>query len=504
MCFVPATLAAAPPPAAAASGAPAAVPPKPPAAANTAPPAALRIQDKVLYEVRRDQGRLSAAQRAQRGNEALREVVKSDAEVEIRVEHQAGVAVVFAGSRPILQLSPEDAEAAGDASLDVHAAAFAARLRDAVGSERRRSALAERVFSASLAVLFALTALYLLRRIGEFAGRTRSWIATNPDRIPAVRLKSLEVIRPAGLRHSLLAGIEAGKWLAYLGTVYVWILASLSLFASTRGYTERLTGFVLSPLSALAGRVVSALPVLIIAAFAALTVAIALRFLRLFFASVARGETPLVWLPPDLAEPTGVIVQAAVVIAALVFAAPVITGDTDGVLSRTGTVLMVTLALASTPLLASAVVGAGVVFGRRLHVGDQVEFGGRRGRVRAISLLEVELSDPSGNPIRVPQLMSLLHPTRVLVSGARTAVELAAPLGPNVRELGDLLEGAAATVGATPRVEIVKLDPEAVWFRVSVQTDHEAAESALYFALAEALQKSAPQTGRVPSVQAAS
>src|SRR5690606_11381311 len=136
LCFVPATLAAAPPPAAAASGAPAAVPPKPPAAANTAPPAALRIQDKVLYEVRRDQGRLSAAQRAQRGNEALREVVKSDAEVEIRVEHQAGVAVVFAGSRPILQLSPEDAEAAGDASLDVHAAAFAARLRDAVGSER--------------------------------------------------------------------------------------------------------------------------------------------------------------------------------------------------------------------------------------------------------------------------------------------------------------------------------------------------------------------------------
>ena len=48
--------------------------------------------------------------------------------------------------------------------------------------------------------------------------------------------------------------------------LYAWLLFALSLFEATHGYSEKLTGFILSPISALATRIGGALPVAIIVA----------------------------------------------------------------------------------------------------------------------------------------------------------------------------------------------------------------------------------------------
>src|SRR5262249_26242105 len=151
---------------------------------------------------------------------------------------------------------------------------------------------------------------------------------------------------------------------------YAWVLIALSLFDATRGYSERLTGFVLAPVSALMGRVASALPLLVIAFVTILAVGVSLRFVRLFFGSVARGETTVGWMPRDLAEPTSILVRAGIVVVTLVVAAPLITGADDGTLSRAGVVALVAIGLAVTPLLICAAAGIAVVFGRRLRVGD--------------------------------------------------------------------------------------------------------------------------------------
>ena len=110
----------------------------------------------------------------------------------------------------------------------------------------------------------------------------------------------------------------------------------LSLFEATRGYTQKMTGVVVAPLSQLMTRLATALPLLVVAALAAVSVFVLVRFVGLFFASVARGETPLGWLPADLAAPTSVLLRSGIVIAALVFLAPIVTGDADGVVTRVG------------------------------------------------------------------------------------------------------------------------------------------------------------------------
>jgi len=154
--------------------------------------------------------------------------------------------------------------------------------------------------------------------------------------------------------------------------------------------------------------------VLVILAAAILVTVLVVRFVGLFFGSIGRGETTLGSLPRDLAVPTGALLRVGIVIVALLFAAPLITGADDGALARLGVATLIALGFASAPVLASIVAGIPAIYGRRIRVGDHVEIAGRAGRVVSVSLLEVRLEDDLGCQVRVPHLTSLLAPTRVL------------------------------------------------------------------------------------------
>jgi hypothetical protein len=286
------------------------------------------------------------------------------------------------------------------------------------------------------------------------------------------------------------------KWLAQLGVAYTWLVVVLSLFESTRGYTQKLTGFVLAPLSQLMARLATALPLLVVAALAALAVFVLVRFVGLFFASVARGETPLGWLPSDLAAPTSVLLRAGIVISALVFLAPVVTGDADGVLGRVGIISLVALGIASTPVLASGTIGAIWLYGRRLRVGEFVELGAYRGRVAEINLLELRLTVTDRTELRVPHLLTLVRPIRLLGARPRLTLDLYVHAGSAVTEVRSLLASVAGKVGSEPSVEIVSADAGAIRFRIAATCDSLEARTAFHIAALDALSGAGITLGR--------
>src|SRR5262249_51149006 len=159
--------------------------------------------------------------------------------------------------------------------------------------------------------------------------------------IPALRLRHLEVIRPNAVRGAVNIAMGLGHLFAQIAIGYTWLLFALSLFGATRGYTEKLTGFVLTPMWALLGRLGSALPVVVGARSAAGAVGVLVRFVALFFESVASKDTTVSWLPSELAAPTSVLARAGIVIVALVLAAPLLTGTDDGALSRVGVAVLI-------------------------------------------------------------------------------------------------------------------------------------------------------------------
>jgi small-conductance mechanosensitive channel len=248
-----------------------------------------------------------------------------------------------------------------------------------------------------------------------------------------------------------------------------------------------MTGVALAPLSGFIDWLVGALPLAVVAAVAGVAVLILLRFVALFFEGVSRGETELDWLPPDLAAPTSLLIRAGIVVTALFFATPLVTGDLESGLSRLGLVLLGALALSSTPLVASVVVGAWTLYTRRLTSGDYVEIGGRSGRIVGVDLWEVRLAGERGEEVRVPHLVTLFHPTRIL--GPRPSITVAlsvAPSAPQAKVL-EVLTERAARHSAESEVRVVGADADGVHYRISISSDAAQAETALLLELLDGL-----------------
>jgi small-conductance mechanosensitive channel len=470
-----------------------------PSDAQTSTPSApvpVRLGDDVVFVLHGPHDGKSAADRARTSAAALAQALQSPELPQVSVQHSDDREVVLAGGTPVVELGPEDSRLAGEASLEGYAHKTASAVRQALASEKKRSRIAETVFSWSLVVFFALIALYLIKKVTRITEKVRVWLEVNGDRALRISIKNIEIVRPAVLESTALILLSLARWVGQFGIFYAWLVIVLSLFEATRDYTERLTGFVIAPLSLLMGRAVTALPLMVVAGFAALAVFVLVRFIGLFFASVSRRETTLAWLPSDLAQPASVLLRIALVVAALVFAAPIVTGNSDGSLGRTGTVVLCALGLSAAPLFASGFLGAVVIFGRRLSIGEYVQVRGCSGRISAITLLEIRLQTPDGTEQRVPHLLLLSSALERFGKSPRVTAEILVISEAAPRDVLDLLTKAGDSTGRDSRAELVSLEGEGHRYRITATCRSFAERSALLQNIIDVLSQAGIQVGR--------
>lgn len=455
------------------------------------PPAELRFHDRTLFVIRAARGELLPADRARAASRALKSAVAVGEGEEIAKAHSevnGSLVVVYVGTTPILSLGPDDAALAGEPSASVVAAAVETRIADALAAERKRSAIATTVFSLSLVVFSALIAFLVLRRLDDLAGTLRARFRQENERMSGIRIGDVELLSAGASRGFLSAVITLGYRLFQLALVYGWLVFALSLFATTRPYTARLTGFVIEPIGALALRVGESLPIVVVLAIAAAAMSILVRFAGLFFESVAFGKTHLEWLPPELARPVSVLVRAGIVIAGVVFGSPLLTGAADGALARAGMVVFVSLALSMIPVLASAAIGTVLIFGRRVRHGEHVEIGAHSGRVVEVGLLDTKLADGAGCELRVPHFYTLTHAIRHHGFDRKVSLDLVLASDVEPPRAMEVMLAAARELSPAARVEVLRIDAAGAAYRVT-STEHAGSDGALIGALTAALRR---------------
>lgn len=453
----------------------------------TLPKLVVSLSDAPVFSLRLGRGDDTVEERVARARRALEAAAKNATVDRVTRRTSEGAVVVFVGDTPIVQLTVEDALAAGDASLEVHASAVLSSVRDAIAREQQRREIANTLFSVSLVVLFGLIMVYLLRRFHDLADRGATYLSSPGRSVSSVRMSSIEVIESGTLRSMLLVALSVARWLGSIGVVYAWLIVVLSLFESTREYTHKLTGYVVNPLGALMGRAAASVPTFVVAVVAALAVALLVRFVGLFFASVARGEASLSWAPPDLATAISVPLRVGIVVSALVFAAPIVTGDVDGSLTRLGELLLCALMLASVPLMANAVVGLLVVWQRRVRVGERAELGNCRGRVLGVDLWSVRMEDATGAEVHVPHLLLLLSPMRVFSLVRRITVEVAVRDDVASERVLPCLQAAAGEGFDQVAVGVTRMENHEISYRLVARASTPNAESTLLMRARDAL-----------------
>lgn len=464
--------------------------PKPTEAPREIPEGApVRLHDRRVFSVRAARAGLTQEERARRATNALERAFDESESDDVRVdESKPGIAVVLVGNRPIIELTQEDADAAGDASLGAHAAGVGENVRSALKTERTRRDVSKRVFSLSLVVLSALVLFLLLRWSRNFAERIRKWVTDHPKRLPHLRIGSVEVMRPAAFQGLIRIGISLLERAAQLTSIYIWLIFVLSQFESTREFGGRITGMILTPLGALVSRIAVSLPLVVVAIVAAVVVFIVVRFIRLFFASVEVGETRLAWLPPDLAAATSAVLRLGVVIGALVVGAPLVTGTDQNTASRAGFVVIGALGLALVPILSSMTIGFSTVFWRRFHVGDFVSFDGRQGRVSSLTLFDIRVLDGEGAELRIPHLVTLVRPIRVLGAFPLATFEVVVDASAPQDKVRKVMATSGASKHGEPRVRLLAIDADGARYEIVAKRalDEEDPATAITRALADA------------------
>jgi len=159
-------------------------------------------------------------------------------------------------------------------------------------------------------------------------------------------------------------------------------------------------------------------------------------------------------------------------------------------------VALVALGLACTPVLACAAAGVPAVFTRRIKPGDFVEAGGRAGVVRDVTLLELVLEDSVGCEVRIPQLLGLWHPTRVLGGAPMVTIEITVDPKERPAKVEGALTGATGATCDRARVELLSIDADGARWRVSGITKRGSGAAALADAVAQAIAEGGIALGR--------
>jgi hypothetical protein len=438
-------------------------------------------------------GSRSAKERAREASSALARAIKAN-NLDVRYKVEADGAAIFVGDVPVLQLFAEDAKAAGDSSLEVHAAQVAERLGDALANERRRKSIANTVLSLALAVLLALVGLFMMRRIGLLTERFQAWVDGHKEGSLALRAAGFEVLSSAASRVALFWGIAVLKWGSWLGLLYAYLVLVSSMFTATQGLAEKLTELALSPLRAALARFGALLPELFALVVVGVLVVFLIRLSQSFFSSVKQGDTQLAWLPRELAAPADALTRTLIVLLALVVAAPLFAGDHDGAIFRIGTYCLIAVALACVPLLASAALGVVLVLSRYLRLGDSVRLGKVSGRVEAFGMLHIELSGAQGAVTKVPYLGVLLCPLKVGGDSELSCSLEVDPTAPPRRVIEQLLL-SANKLGADARVELVRLDGKGARYMIHLKRVTPAARSEFLILASEALAEAGIKLG---------
>ena len=464
------------------------------AIASSAPPAVnghgidVRIRETVIFSLQLADGGMLAAERAKRANRAIEQALSNSAPKLVRVEPKNGRAIVFIGAQPVVELTADDASVAGEGSLDLYSASVAARISDILRAEENRSQAGKTVQSVVIVILFGVIALFSLKLIRDWSVRARNWVERNPHRIPAVRLKSIEVVRPPVLRNAALVTLAVLKWIGQIGAIYLWLIASMSMFDSTQGYTQKLTGLVLSPLSTLTSRVAALLPLTVIVALGTVALLILLRFISLFFAAVERGETQVENLSPALAAPTSFLVRIGLVVLSLLVIAPILTGNSDGTFSRLGQLAIAAVGLALVPLITTVLLGMRVLYTSRLAVGQWVSIGAVSGRILELTLFDTRIWLAGGATARVPHLV-LLWQTLRTATGSTHNVRIAIATLEGLSDIVDALLAVAARFGTDASVTIDSIAASHANLVVQVTLPESANRNALLLDLMRALRE---------------
>lgn len=262
-----------------------------------------------------------------------------------------------------------------------------------------------------LGILYSLLAtavlVLVLRAIRFLFRRFRATVHGWRQSMPSLRIQQYELLSAARIINLI---ILAGKvFTAALVLVILYFYASLVLgfFPWTRGYAQALLGYVLSALGLVLSTIAGYLPNLFIILIIVVATFYLVRFTRVIFAEIGKGNITLSGFHPEWAEPTYKIARFLLLIAAAIVVFPYLPGSKSPAFRGISIFLGVLFSLGSTSAVANIVAGVILTYMRAFRLGDRVQIADTVGDVIETSLLVTRIRTIKNVEITIANSMVL-------------------------------------------------------------------------------------------------
>jgi len=365
----------------------------------------VQLDGNVLFSIHQGVRGWSPEARARSMTDRIAEVaddplVEPDSILAVESPYQTEI---VAGEKLLLVLRDDDAEAFG-VSRQVLASEYAARIRSAVAQYREDHSTRSLIRAFALAIAATVLFVILVRLLPRGFRR----VLTAADiRSRSGRIGSQKVLQVSWIMWTVAALLKTLRGITYIVLVYLYIEVMLSLLPWTQALGSAMLKLTLGPLSVLAKGFVEEIPNLLFLAVLAVVTTYVIRFLRFFFAELAKGKVEIPGFDAEWAKPTFSIVRFLVIAFSLVVAYPYIPGSSTNAFQGISIFFGLLLSFGSSSAVANIVAGVIQIYMRAFKVGDFVKIGDSEGNVIASGFLVTKIRTVKNVEIAVPNSIML-------------------------------------------------------------------------------------------------
>jgi small-conductance mechanosensitive channel len=252
------------------------------------------------------------------------------------------------------------------------------------------------LIATAVLTIFLVFFIWLTRRIADVLSRRLK------PKVIAIRVQSIQLIPGEQVWGTLALLARGTKLLAILLAVYLYAEIVLRQFPQTRAIGERLSAYLIDPLTTMGRGFVDELPSLMFLLVLFFVVRFLLRMLRLYFAAIGSGTVKVANFEPAWSVPTYRLVRLGVIAFALVVAYPYVPGSSSDAFKGLSIFFGVLLSIGSSSFVSNNIAGYALIYRRLFAVGDRVRIGDIVGEVLDMRLQVTRLRTFKNEEVIVP------------------------------------------------------------------------------------------------------
>lgn len=375
--------------------------------------AAVKLDGDSLFVLYGAYGVFSVEERAQRASSKIEELgsLGSDFQpnnLEPGNTSDIGTAINYF-DEPILFITKQDARGKPTDSI---AKVYSNIIRDATEEYTKSysiTTLALEVLLALLVIVLLVVAIKLTNKgITKLSEKVLSLEGTF---FTGMRFRGYELMnaqRQVGILVSILRLLRLAL---VIFLFYISIPILLSIFPWTRGWAEKLFGYVLNPLSELGASFIAYIPNLITIVLITVLVRALVKFLKFLAMELENENFSLPGFYPDWAKPTFNLLRILLYAYAFVVIFNYLPGSDSAVFKGVTVFLGVLFSLGSSSAISNMIAGVVITYMRPFRLGDRVKIGDVTGDVLQKSLLVTRVRTPKNEEITIPNSTILSNHT---------------------------------------------------------------------------------------------